>query len=167
MKTIALLIMVIIMPSYAVAQNNSSRAQDEAAMRNVVSNLETAWKNADAILWADQFEDDVDFTVWNGIYFNGRADNIVGHQQIWGTIYKDTYIKSEIRKFRFLSDNLAAVFLKSQMFRDGKQLVEGSQTSVVPLLIMEKTNGKWLIAVFQNTPVINSDDAISAKAPDQ
>ena len=38
------------------------------------------------------------------------------------------------------------------MYRDGKR-VEDVPT-VVPLMVFKKENGKWKVAVFQNTPII-------------
>lgn len=139
-------------------KSDSARVKDEKAIRQVVRNLFAAWKAGDAVKWANQFADDVDFTVWNGSQFTGREANIKGHQMIFDTFYKDTNIEAEIRKIRFLDEKVAAALLRAELFRNGKKVED--VPVVLPLLILKKENGKWRIHVFQNTPIINEGDLV-------
>lgn len=156
-KTVLILIAVLfIVPTVIKAQTVANRQSDEKDIRRAVQNIADAWAAGDATKFADNFTDDVDYTVWNGHQIHGRTANIKGHQEIFDTFYKGTIIRSEVRKIRFLSDDIAAVHIKSEMFKDGKP-VEGVPT-VLPLLIFKKENGKWRVAVFQNTPIIKQGE---------
>jgi uncharacterized protein (TIGR02246 family) len=160
MKIYLLIIVAVLflMPNFATAQTDKKGAEDEKAIRQIVQNIQDAWAAGDGVKFADQFTDDVDYTVWNGIQLNGREENIKNHQQIFETFYKGTMIKSEVRKIRFLTNEIAAVHLESKMYKDGK-LMEDVPT-VVPLMILKKENGKWRVAVFQNTPIIKRGELV-------
>jgi len=149
---------LILIPAYSNAQSDSEYAKDEKAIRQVMKDISNAWSAGDGKKFADNFTDDVDFTIWNGMYINGREANIKGHQQTFDTFYKGTSLKAEIKKIRFLTDDVATVHLQSEMYRDGKR-VEGVPM-VVPLMVLKKENGKWRVAVFQNTPIIEREELV-------
>lgn len=153
--TIAIL---ILSPVYSHAQTDKQHSEDEKAIRQVVQNITDAWAAGDGEKYADYFTDDVDYTVWNGHHIRGREENVKGHQEIFDTFYKGTSLKTEIKKIRFLTDAVATVHLQSKMYRDGKR-VEGVPT-VVPLMVLKKENGKWRVAVFQNTPIIKRGELV-------
>lgn len=159
-KQILIIIAVILVISgITKAQTNSKHERDEKAIRQIVQNLADAWAAGDAVKWADQFADDVDFTVWNGMYFNGREANIKGHQQIFDTFYKGTKINPKIRKIRFLRDDVAIVhILPAGNERNDKQLE--NMPLVSPIMVFSKEKGKWKIVAFQNTPIIKEGDLV-------
>lgn len=149
---------MIFVPTTINAQSKIVQTEDEKAIRQVVQNIVDAWTAGDGTKYADYFTDDVDYTVWNGHKIHGREENIKGHQEIFDTFYKGTNVVFEITKMRFLTDEIAAVHLKGEMFRAGKK-VEGVP-QVVPVMILKKTNGKWKVAVFQNTPIIKQGELV-------
>lgn len=149
---------LILIPAYSYAQTDAKHAEEEKAIRKIVKDIHDAWAEGNGEKYASFFTEDMDFTVWNGMYYNGRKANAKNHQMIFDTFYKGTNIKTEIRKIRFLTDDVASVHLQSEMFKDGKK-VEGVP-KVVPLMILKKRDGKWLVAVFQNTPIIKRGELI-------
>lgn len=166
-KQILILIAVLIMLPTIItkAQTDSDHLEDEKAIRQVVQNIEDAWAAGDGKKFADNFTDDVDFMVWNGLEIHGREENIKGHQEIFDTFYKGTKIRSEIRKIRFLSDDIAVVHAQSEMFRDGRKVKDVPK--VVPLMILQKQEGKWKVVVFQNTPIINRGELVVGRKPEK
>lgn len=160
MKIYLLVIAAILfaMPNFSAAQTDSKNGENEKAIRQVVQNLKDAWRAGDGKKFAAEFTEDSDFTVWNGMYLNGREANEKGHQQIFDTFYKGTEIRSEVRKIRFLTDEIAVVHLQSEMFKDGKKIEDVPK--VVPLMILQKQNGKWKVVVFQNTPIIKEGELV-------
>ena len=68
MKKYILLIIAILFlfPHISNAQTGSKHAEDEKAIRQVVQNIQDAWAAGDGVKYADNFTDDVDYTVWNG-----------------------------------------------------------------------------------------------------
>lgn len=160
MKNYILLIVtvLILIPAYSYAQADKPHAEDEKTIRQVVKNITDAWAAGDGEKYASYFTDDIDFTVWNGMYYTGHEANAKNHQMIFDTFYKGTSLKTKVRKIRFLTDDVATVHLQSEMYRDGKR-VEGVPT-VVPLMVLKKENGKWRVAVFQNTPIIKRGELV-------
>ncbi len=153
-----ILLAVILIPANSYAQSTKGNAADENAIKMLVQDIADSWAKGNGENFAGHFTDDIDFTVWNGMYFNGHEENAKNHQMIFDTFYKGTMVKFEIRKIRFLSDEIATVHLKGKMYRDGKR-VEGVPV-VVPLMVLKKVNGNWRVAVFQNTPVIEQGELV-------
>lgn len=158
MKILLITTILFLIPAYSYAQTETSYAEDEKQIQQIVENIYTAWAEGDGVKYADNFTDDVDYTVWNGIQFKGRESNIKNHQMIFDTFYKGTEVKFEITKLRFLTEDVAVVHFKGRLYKDGK-LYENTPP-VVPVAILKKQNGKWRIAVFQNTPVIQRGELV-------
>lgn len=154
----------MLIPNTVLSQTDAQRAEDEKQIRQVVENVFAAWKAGDGIKYADNFTDDVDYTVWNGMQLKGREANIKGHQQIFDTFYKGTEVRSEITKMRFLTEDVAVVHLKGRLYKDDE--IYPNVPPVVPLMILKKENGIWRIAVFQNTPVIKQGELIVGRTND-
>ncbi len=154
---------IFLIPAYSYSQTVSKQSEDEKAIRQIVKDIHDAWAEGNGEKYASYFTEDIDFTVWNGMYYNGRKANAKNHQMIFDTFYKGTNIKTEIRKIRFLTDDVASVHLQSKMFRAGKR-VDGVP-EVVPLMILQKTDGKWKGAVFQNTPIIKRGELVIGRSP--
>src|SRR6185369_9250230 len=106
---IAIPMLLIFLCGLAAAQQPAARAKDEAAIRNIISGLADAWTRGDADAWGKAFTPDADFTVWNGTYAKGREAITRGHANIFGTIYKDTKQRLNVRSVRFLRDDVAIV----------------------------------------------------------
>lgn len=165
-KQIFLIIAVLlIIPGIIKAQTNSKYAEDEKAIRQVMENIEAAWAAGDGKKFATYFTDDVDYMVWNGMYNSGREANEKGHQQIFDTFYKGTELKNKFRKIRFLSENIVAVHLESGIYKNGKKLED--VPDAVPLLIFQKTDGKWKVVIFQNTPIIKRGELVVGRMDEE
>lgn len=163
---ITLLALLLIAVPSANAQNKTSENPDMTEIRQLFQSTADAWGSADAVKFADCFTDDVDYTVWNGFRFSGRKANIEGHQQIFGTIYKGTTLQLNIGKIRFLSPTIAIVLYDASMKNSKGEPMPGVP-SVRPMAVVQKLNEKWLIAAFQNTPVIERGELVIGRKPAQ
>lgn len=166
MKLIITVIAIIIfaVPA-AYSQKDSARPEDDAAIRQLIQNLEIAWAQGSGEKWADNFTDDVDYTVWNGMYVQGRDENLKGHQMIFDTIYKGTAVHFTVSKIKYFSDSIAVVHFKGYMTKaNGERALNG--LNVTPMAVLTKTSGKWLIAAFQNTPVIKPGELVIDRKPE-
>jgi len=124
---------------------------DEQAVRDVVQALADAWNQGDSEAWSENIVADVHHTVWNGTHIQGRDNITAGHMQIFNTIYKGTRQTFTIRWIRFLRPEVAAVQWDAQL--EGRDDIP--QVRVRPLAILTKqTDGRWLIEIFQNTPIL-------------
>ena len=140
-----LLLFAFIQPIYA--QND--RAADEAAIRDNVKQLESAWNTKSGVAYAKPFAEDADFVVINGTYIKGRDVIATSHQRIFDTIFKDTTLSLTVKQVRFLRPDVAIVHVSGR--RDGptKELVQDAFMTYV----MTKEGKVWTISAFQNTAV--------------
>ncbi len=107
-----------------------------------------AWTAGDAEAWSEHLADDIDFTVWTGMYVKGRSGVTEGHKQIFSSLYKDTKQKLDVRSIRFLRDDIAVAHIEGSVVKTGEPFPEKPQ--VAPLAIFTKQGGEWKAAVFQN-----------------
>lgn len=155
-KILFIIAILVLLSHISNAQAISKHEKNESEIRQVVQNIVDAWATGDGVKYADNFTDDVDYTVWNGHKIRGRKENIKDHQLIFDTFYKGTKIATEIKKISFLTDDIAAVHVQSIMYKGDKRVEDVPTT--LPLMIFKKANGRWRVAVFQNTPIIKQGE---------
>jgi uncharacterized protein (TIGR02246 family) len=150
-RSMAALVMVLTLYSLAVSQSTANHSKDEAAIRAIIANLNDAWTKGDAQTWGAQFAEDADFTAWMGAYVKGREVITREHGRIFQTIYKGTKLRLSVRRIRFLRDDVAVVLAEGVTAKKEEDFPSTPQ--VVPAIILTKEEGRWQIAVFQNTLV--------------
>ena len=132
---------------------SAHKSQDEtAAIRNVETGLQEAWNHHDAKAFASLFTEDADCVNVVGWWWKGRPqiENKVADSHVF--MFRDsTYTNDEVH-IRFLTAQIAVVHVRWSMVGhrnpDGSpgQPRKGIQTH-----ILQEQEGKWLIAVFNNT----------------
>lgn len=122
---------------------------DEQNLRDIVRGLEAAWNKGDSVAWAEFFVEDADFIHILGGYFNGRTTIEHGHRAIFDTIYKGSTNKFTVNRVRFISPEVAIVFLIAEL----KVAREGLPPLVHarPTLVAKRGPDGWKIIAFQNT----------------
>ncbi|MGA9768247.1 MAG: SgcJ/EcaC family oxidoreductase [Blastocatellia bacterium] len=128
--------------------SGQSRAEDEAAIRRIVSLLQDGWNAGSGKDYAAVFDEDADYVIINGRHIKGRKEIEAGHQHIFDTIYKNSRISPAIQSVRFLSDTIALAHIEWQM-----KLAEGREGRAMNSLLLTKKNGQWSITAFHNTSV--------------
>ena len=130
------------------AQNSSA---DEAAIRQVVKQVEDAWNAHDGKAFAAPFATDADYVVVNGMMLKGREAIEAGHTQIFTTIYKESHNVGTVKSIRFLRPDVAIVHVEWNLeFKAGGEARKGHAMNT---MVMAKEGGKWSIAAFHNTPI--------------
>jgi uncharacterized protein (TIGR02246 family) len=147
MKLLVTFALLTVFAINVCAQNN--HAADEAAMREIVKQMETGWNTKSGATFAKAFAEDADYVIINGNYIKGRAVIESAHQQIFDTIYKDTTIALTVQQIRFLRPDVAVVHVKGQRTSPVKEL---AQEAMLTLFVTKEKQG-WTIAAFQNTAV--------------
>ena len=133
------------------AQTPQNSSADEAAIRQVVKQVEDAWNAHDGKAFAAPFATDADYVVVNGMSIKGREAIEKGHTGIFTTIYKDSHNVATIKSVRFLRPDVAVVHIEWNLeFRMGDKTEKGHAMNT---MVMTKDGGKWSIAAFQNTPI--------------
>ena len=144
--------LILLIGGNSFAQN---RAEDEKAIRNIIQSLADAWTAGDGKKFGEPFAEDADYVVVNGLHLKGREAIAQGHQRIFDTIYKDTKLKAEIRKIRFLRPDIAVVHTQGNIAK--KTEAFPGAPGAFPVYILSKENGKWQIVAFQNTANAESE----------
>lgn len=156
-RLLAALSMLLFLCGFSVAQNTINHSKDETAIRAIIVNLEEAWIKGDGKLWGEQFAEDVDFTVWNGLYLKGREAITKSHTEIFNTIFKGEKLRHKVLSVRFLRDDVAVIRTEASHVKKEEEFP--SRPMVFPLYVMTKEKGRWQIVVFQNTKNEQSQDA--------
>ena len=133
------------------AQTPQKMSADEAAVRQVVQQVQDGWNAHDGKAFAAPFAADADYVVVNGMYTKGRDEIEKGHTGIFTTIYKDSRNIGTVKSVRFLRKDVAVVHVAWNLeFTAG-----GARRTAHALntMIMTKDKGKWGIAAFHNTPI--------------
>lgn len=126
-------------------------AEDEAAIRENVRQMETGWNTKSGSLFAKPFTEDADYVVINGLQIKGRDTIGKGHERLFATIYKNSTLSLSVKQIRFLSLDVAVVHVAGRnRIRQGE---ETREVAAMMTLVMTKDKGEWQIAAFQNTAV--------------
>lgn len=148
--------LLIIISAFSVsagfAQSQDDRKQDEAAIRQIVRQIEAGWNALDGKAFAAPFAENADYVVVNGMHIKGRNIIDQGHAQIFSTIYKDSRNSATVKSIRFLRPDVAVVHVEWNLaFKKGGEQIKNHAYST---MFMTKENGKWSVAAFQNTPIL-------------
>ncbi len=129
----------------------TSTAADDAAIKVLVKYLEDGWAKKDGALFAAGFSEDADYVVVNGNFIKGKKDIAEGHQHIFDTFYKETFIKASVETIRYLRPDIAIVHCNGTMSGTSNGQVVDTKARIT--LVVEKTGAGWQIVSFQNTQV--------------
>jgi len=145
-----IVLLVAVINSYA--QKTDNKSADQAAIRANVEQMVKGWNTKSGAEYAKPFAEDSDYVVINGFHIKGRAANAAGHQQIFDTIFKNTNLTLVVEQIRFLRPDVAVVhvFGTRRPTREADSALIGDARIT---MTMVKNNGKWEIAVFQNTAI--------------
>lgn len=132
----------------AASSNRQTLAEDEAAIRKIVSRLQDGWNTGSGKDYAASFDEDADYVIINGAYIKGRKSIEEGHNRIFSTIYKNSHISPEIKSVRFLSDTIALAHTEWSL-----KLADSRENRAMISLVLTKKNGQWNITAFQNTAI--------------
>lgn len=133
------------------AQTVQAPGTDEAAVRQVVQQVQDGWNAHDGKAFAAPFAADADYVVVNGMKLQGREAIEQGHTGIFSSLYKDSHNVGTVKSVRFLRPDVAVVHTEWNLeFRVGGEIKKAQAMST---MVMTKDGGGWSIAAFQNTPI--------------
>ena len=131
-----------------LAQNPSTRAEDEKAIRAIIVELNQGWSTGNAEPWGRHFTKEADFVAVNGRYYKGREAIEKGHQVLFTGRFKGTKQRYDVQSVRLLRDDVAVVHCKGSVVPKNEEFPK--QHTVLPVMIFTKEKGRWQVAVFQN-----------------
>jgi uncharacterized protein (TIGR02246 family) len=127
------------------------RARDEICIRNVLKRVAEAWNKHDAEAFSMTFADDADFTNVRGMSAHGRTEVAKFHAPIFATIFKDSSLKIDYVRVRFIKPDVAAVDEWWEV--TGARDHNGRETPLrkgLLNLVMTKHDARWVISVMHN-----------------
>ena len=156
MKRVIFLLAVIVSilgASYSTAgaARQGARAEDEAAIRAIITRLRDAWNAGDAKAWGVHFAEDADYVIINGMRIKGREAIDSGHRRIFDTIYKGSVLAGSTQSVRFIRDDIAVAHVEWHL--KYRQDDTPREHKAMCSMVMTKQNGQWSVLAFHNTQI--------------
>ncbi len=133
------------------AQTKHGANKDEAAIRQIVQQVQDGWNALDGKAFAAPFAADADYVIVNGMSIKGREAIEKGHAEIFNTIYKESRNVATVKSVRFLRPDVAVAHIEWNLeFKVGGAV---RKARAMNTMVMTKEGGSWTIAAFHNTPI--------------
>lgn len=153
---ILLTLALVLFATMLGAQN----APDEAAIRKLIEDENTAWNNGDAEAYSRNFATDGTFTNILGMFFTGRQAFLDRHEEIFKGMFRGTVARQDIVSVKFVRADVAVVetltwisgFSKSGPPPGAHTDAKGRLCTRL-LQVLVRNGGKWSIASYHNTDV--------------
>ena len=133
----------------------ADRATDESAIRDLVGpRQQQAWNNHDAHAYAELFAEDGDVVNIVAWWWKGRAEIESNLTRMFANVFRDSTLTFTQVDVRFLTAEIAIAHARWTM--TGAHMPPGlpEPREGLQTLTVQKRNGKWLIAAFQNTSYV-------------
>ena len=168
MKTFVLSVAALLATSRAFAQ--APAAADEAAIRKVVQQMTTNFVDHKFANMATYTTPDVSWVNIVGMWWRGRPQVQLAHQQIFDRMFKGVPFKQGEVLVRAITPDVAVVnvtyevgaFYPPDGVNRGINKMGDDQNLLT--LVMVKKQGNWLLTAAQNTPI---DARAAANDPTQ
>jgi uncharacterized protein (TIGR02246 family) len=127
---------------------------DEAAIPQLMRELEDAWNRGDAQAYGARYQEDGTFTNVNGSFYVGREAFTRRHEEGFRGIYQGTTLALTTRELRFIRPDVAVVDIDVSL--SGLQAPPGVQAGpdgtlhTCLLMVLVKEHGSWWIAAYHN-----------------
>ncbi len=128
------------------------QSDDEAAIRDLYTELMDAWNKGSGEAFAATFDENGDLIGFDGTHFKGRKEIAPFHQQLFETYLKGTRLVGQVTSVRFLSPDVALMHALGGTVMRGKSRPSPERDSI-QTLVATKRGGVWRLAAFQNTRV--------------
>lgn len=128
---------------------------DEAEIKQVLTDFAAAWNKHDAKAFSNVFTDDADLTNVRGQSYHGKSEIETHHEPIFATRFKNSFLKIGETKIRFIKPDVVALDAFWEM--SGVKNADGNEISEKGLMsfVLTKNNDKWLILVSHNMALHN------------
>ena len=133
--------------------------EDEAAIRQIVQDLQDGQNTKNGELFASAFAQEHDYVAINGMFLPNqtREENARVHQRLYDDRrssvagrYGEVEVRLNVAKIRLLTPGVAVVHVRSE-FRLKSD--PDKKTKNIITAVMQKREGEWEIVAFHNAPV--------------
>lgn len=129
---------------------SDSRTEDEAAIKAVLDDAYKAWDVNDADAFVSDYTEDA-IAIMPGSFRDSREAVRQGMAQSFEGPLKGSSTYNKVHSIRFLGDDGAIVVSESGiLFGDETEVPEPRRVNAT--WVLEKRDGRWLIASYHNSP---------------
>jgi uncharacterized protein (TIGR02246 family) len=130
----------------------NSAASEEDLIVQLYHQLLESWNRRDAEAFASRFETEAHVVGFDGSPMNGRAEIESSTRQIFSDHITAAYI-GKVRGVRFLVSEVAVLRAVAGMLPPGRSDINPAVNAIQTLVaVRRQEDGRWRIALFQNTP---------------
>lgn len=154
MKQPILTSMFLLFATVLFAQTNSA---DEAAIKNIKQQMETAWNKHDWEKFSSYFTDDGTLINFVGQFWQGRKDILTHFTELGDCCLSPTSLKFDVKNIRFITPSIAIVYTEETLYADKDYDVpfrtykKGETDYKMLTDVFVKTNNAWKITAAQLT----------------
>jgi uncharacterized protein (TIGR02246 family) len=123
--------------------------QDEAALRQIVEDIVSAWNRADGQAFASVFAEDAEFRNVYGHKAQGRQAIAQGQQYLFDNVMPGSTIDIDISTIRFIRPDIAYVETESRLQHENNPFPVAIAASIAV-----KENGAWKIITINNAGIL-------------
>ncbi len=127
-----------------------SPSTDETEVRALYQQLLEGWNKRSADAMTEPFAEDGEIIGFDGSQFVGRADITLHLRQIFADHLTPAYV-GKVKGVRLLGSEVAILRAVAGMVPSGQSELEPN-LNAHHTIVAVKREGKWCIALFQNTP---------------
>ena len=128
----------------------SAQSYDPDDIGTLYQQLLESWNRRDAAAYAALFAEDASVVGFDGSQMNGRAEIATQIGQIFADHPTSRYV-GKIREVRQLAPDVALLRAVVGMVPPGQSDLNPN-VNAIQSLVAARHGGRWLIALFQNTP---------------
>ena len=129
---------------------NDSPPTDETALHALYGQLLDAWNKRNAERFAALFEESGSSIGFDGSPLEGRGEIAATIGQIFADHQTAAYV-AKVRAVRFLGPDVAVLRAVAGLVPPGQSDIN-PDVNAMQTLVAARRNGRWQIALFQNTP---------------
>lgn len=154
MKELISTVLVLSCVLLTVPLSAADQSTDEAAIRALEARQPEAWNHHDAKAYANLFTENGDCVNVVGWWWKGRAEIEKKLTDAYVYVFKESTLTITNVDIRFLNPEVAIAHVQWTM--TGARTPSGIPTPQQGLQthVLQKQNGQWLIAAFQNTNAV-------------
>jgi uncharacterized protein (TIGR02246 family) len=143
--------LILLLVALSVPACGAGRDQDEAEIRDLQERQQDAWNRHDAKAYADLFTEDGEVVNVVGWWWKGRAEIDRKLAEAYKFVFRESRLSIDEIHVRFLTHEIAVAHVLWSI--SGAKTPPGipEPRKGIQIQVLQKRDGKWLIASFQNT----------------
>lgn len=128
-----------------------TRTDDSAAIKQILVNQYQAWADGDADTFVADYAEEAT-VIMPGVFRGNREEIRQSQAAAFATYLKGSTVTDDLQSIRFLDENHAVAISKAGILFPGETEVPADRL-VNATFVLQKRDGRWLVAAYHNSPV--------------